>query len=246
MDQDALIQRQYYAATAAAYDDMHVAAQDEHMFALHLLSAYINFHRIRSVLDVGAGTGRTILSLRERHPDLIVRGVEPVQELREQAHQKGVSREDLLDGDAYALPFADNSFDLVCEFAVLHHVKEPRRMIAEMTRVAGRMIAVSDCNFMAGGSLGLRLLKYGLFVSGLWRAADLIKTKGKGYTISEEDGLAYSYSVFESLPQIKADWRNIRLTATRGQQGSRLSQMLTADQFLVVGYDKASAPSAVR
>ena len=41
-----------------------------------------------------------------------------------------------------ALAFPDRSFDLVCEFAVLHHVARPGTVIDEMNRVASRMIAI--------------------------------------------------------------------------------------------------------
>jgi ubiquinone/menaquinone biosynthesis C-methylase UbiE len=49
-------------------------------------------------------------------------------------------------GDVYALPFADNSFDIVtCRFA-FHHMQEPARALAEMQRVCrvGGRIALCD------------------------------------------------------------------------------------------------------
>ncbi len=49
-------------------------------------------------------------------------------------------------GDVYALPFADNSFDIVtCRFA-FHHLREPARALAEMARVCrvGGRIALCD------------------------------------------------------------------------------------------------------
>jgi hypothetical protein len=49
---------------------------------------------------------------------------------------------------------------------------------------------------------------------GLWGVADLIKTRGKGYTTSEGDGLAYSYSVFDSIPTVKKKFHNIYLMNT--------------------------------
>jgi len=36
----------------------------------------------------------------------------------------------------------------------------------------------------------------------IWSVADFVKTRGKGYTLSEGDGLAYSYSVFNNFKQI--------------------------------------------
>ena len=102
------IQRQYYADTAPMYDDMHLHKDQEHILALHLLAGYIECFQIRSVLDIGAGTGRTVMWLKNRFPDLMVKGIEPVKALREQGYEKGISPDDLLDGDAYHLAFADN------------------------------------------------------------------------------------------------------------------------------------------
>lgn len=39
--------------------------------------------------------------------------------------------------DAQALPFEDNTFDLVLAFDVMHHVQEPQRMAQELMRVSG-------------------------------------------------------------------------------------------------------------
>ncbi|MDJ0674827.1 MAG: class I SAM-dependent methyltransferase [Calothrix sp. MO_167.B42] len=229
------IQRQYYAQTAELYDDMHICKEQEHILALHLLAAYIEFHQIHSILDVGAGTGRTMLWLKNRFPDLIIKGIEPVAALREQAHYKGLSPNDLLDGDAYQLPFDDGSFDLVCEFAVLHHVREPEKVIREMSRVASKMICISDCNFMGQGAVPLRLLKFVIFSLGLWRIADWFKTKGKGYTISEGDGLAYSYSIYQSLPTLRQYWQELRLISTGGDSDRKIGQIISAAHLLVIG-----------
>ena len=176
MEQEVNIQRRYYQETALQYDEMHMR-DEEHNFALHLMAGYIKFHKIRSVLDVGGGTGRTVTWLKEQFPDLIVRGVEPVKELREQGYAKGVLPEELIDGDGNNLPFEDNSFDLVREFAVLHHVKEPERVIVEMSRVASKMICISDCNFMGQGSPPIRVIKYFIFSLGLWKVANWFKQK---------------------------------------------------------------------
>lgn len=238
MTKEIEIQRQYYAQTANCYDEMHLEKDQEHVLALHLLAGYIEFYQIRSVLDVGAGTGRTVLWLKNRFPHLIVKGIEPVAALREHGYQKGIAPEDLIDGDAYQLPFPENSFDLVCEFAVLHHVKEPQKMIREMSRVSSQMICISDCNFMGQGSLPLRFLKYSIFSLGLWSVADWIKTKGKGYTLSEDDGLAYSYSVYQSLKTLHQKWKNLRITSTGGTSDTRFSPIISAGQLLLIARNK--------
>lgn len=237
MNREVEIQRYYYDQTARSYDEMHLVRDRQHILALHLLASYIEFYQIRSVLDVGGGTGRAVLWLKNRFPDLVVRGIEPVTTLREQGYEKGIAREDLIDGDAYQLPFPDNSFDLVCEFAVLHHVKKPEKMIQEMSRVASKMICISDCNFIGQGPLSIRLLKYTIFTLGLWSVANWIKTKGKRYTISEGDGLAYSYSVYQSFRTINKYWKNLRITSTAGTSNTLFGTIISAEQLLLIASD---------
>lgn len=205
-------QRAYYEETAAGYDTAHV--EREHIVALHLLAEYIELANVRSVLDVGAGTGRAMRFLKSRFPELTIKGIEPVQALRIRGHAQGIPIEDLIEGDGANLPFANRSFDLVCEFAVLHHVRRPETVVAEMSRVANKMLAISDANFMGQGPSWLRRLKLMIWKSGLWRIADLIKTRGKGYTYSDGDGIAYSYSVFQNLSQIRKSWSDVSIIAT--------------------------------
>lgn len=208
--------------------------EPEHLLALHLLTAFIERYDIRSILDVGAGTGRAMGWLKQRYPDLIVKGVEPVQQLRDKAYAKGISPNDLVVGDGYALPFEPHSFDLVCEFAVLHHVEQPNRVVAEMSRVASRMVCISDCNFMGQGPNWVRLLKCLIYVAGLWPTANWIKTRGKGYTYSEGDGIAYSYSAFQSLKVLRRHWKDIRLISTSASIDWQWLTMLSAAHVLVI------------
>jgi len=209
------IQRRYYAETANQYDSMHLEQNDEHFFALSFLVGVIDYLGIRSILDIGSGTGRALQYIKKLRPDLRVIGVEPVLELREMGYAKGLSQADLVDGDATRLGFADGDFDLVCEFGVLHHIKEPSLAVAEMLRVARKAIFVSDSNNFGQGSRVARSVKQLINLVGLWKLADLIKTKGKGYSISEGDGLAYSYSVFNNYSQIRDRCKTVHLLNTR-------------------------------
>jgi len=104
------------------------------------LVGLLDFLQIQSVLDVGAGTGRTLVYLREKRPALRVFGIEPVPAQRMQAYSKGISDQVLLAGDATAIQFGDGEFDLVCEFGVLHHIRDHRRAVAEMLRVAKKAV----------------------------------------------------------------------------------------------------------
>ena len=238
--QEVEIQRQYYENTAHLYDEMHLAKDQEHILALHLLAGYIEFYQIRSVLDIGAGTGRTVQWLQTRYPGLVVKGIDsssaPPARIPEGHITERFARRRHLRSR-----FADNSFDLVCEFAVLHHLREPDRAIREMSRVAKKMLCISDCNFMGQGSLPARLIKLIIFALGLWPVANWIKTKSKGYTISNGDGLAYSYSVFQSFATLQQFWSTLRTTSTEGDTDRRCGQIITAGQLLVVGLEKTGS-----
>ena len=52
-----LTQRSYYAETAGNYDEMHLSPDDEHYVSLSYISAFVRQLGVRTVLDVGCGTG---------------------------------------------------------------------------------------------------------------------------------------------------------------------------------------------
>ena len=208
------IQRRYYAETANQYDSMHVDENDEHFFALSFMVSAIDYLGIHSILDIGSGTGRAVQYLKKLRPELRVVGIEPVRELREIGYSKGLSEDELMDGDATNLNFNSADFEMVCEFGILHHLKKPDLAVAEMLRVSSKAIFISDSNNFGQGSIVARSIKQVLNSLGLWKLADLIKTRGKGYTISEGDGLAYSYSVFNNYKQIRDQCRNVHLLNT--------------------------------
>lgn len=207
-------QRRYYAETAHEYDAMHVNADDEHFLALSFMVGVLDHFQIRSILDVGAGTGRALRYIKSRRPDIRIAGIEPVKEMREIGYAQGLSRQELMEGDATRLEFDASEFDLVCEFGVLHHVRKSEQVVSEMLRVAGKAILISDSNNFGHGSPQARALKRAINWLGLWKLADWVKTGGKGYTLSTGDGLAYSYSVFNDYRQIRRHCGSIHLLNT--------------------------------
>jgi ubiquinone/menaquinone biosynthesis C-methylase UbiE len=213
-DREVEIQRQYYRETAHRYNEMHVDEKDEHSFALSFLIGAIEYLEARSILDIGSGTGRALLYLKQRRPDLQVIGIEPVEELREIGYASGLCRADLVAGDATNLHFDDNQFDIVCEFGVLHHIKMPHEAIGEMLRVAGKAVFISDSNNFGQGSRLARCIKQALNSLGIWKGVDFLKTRGKSFTLSAGDGLAYSYSVFTNYNQVKASCKSVHILNT--------------------------------
>jgi ubiquinone/menaquinone biosynthesis C-methylase UbiE len=144
----------------------------------------------------------------------------------------------LLQGSGYQLPFEDEAFDAVFECGVLHHVADPGRVVAEMIRVAKRAVFLSDSNRFGQGSHSARLLKLALYQCGLWPAARYLQTKGKMYTLSQGDGLAYSYSVFDSYHQLAAGTQQIWLLPTVEQSNRRswVHPLLTSTHVLLCAF----------
>ena len=212
-------QRRYYTATAGAYSGKHNAEGDDHDRALRLLFAWAPMLGVRTVLDIGAGTGRVH---RAAPPSVDVTGIEPVAALRLHGHNTGIPADRLLDGDATALAFPDNSFDLVSECGVLHHIADDERAVDEMCRVARMGVFISDSNNYGQGTAPVRLAKRALRRAGLWPLADFIKNGGKRYFISEGDGLAYSYSVFDSLPRIRLKFPNVHFLGVKADSANLL------------------------
>jgi len=210
------IQRTYYKKTADQYEKLHNADEtDEHYFGLACLAGLTNYLKIESILDLGSGTGRSVKYLKKICPKIKIIGIEPVKELREVAYSQGVSKEELIDGDATKLNFRNSEFDLVCEFGTLHHIKNNKLVVDEMLRVSKKAIFISDNNNLGEGSKVKRSIKQILYALRLWKLVNFIKTKGKGYTLSEGDGLAYSYSVFRNYRQIKSSCKSVHIINTK-------------------------------
>lgn len=224
------IQRKYYTETAARYEEMHGQEAAGDPFHNEFVLATLRMLSIRSVLDVGTASGRTLRILKTAIPELFICGIEPVAALLDEAVSAGNAESGtLLQGKGDALPFADKSFDAVCEFAILHHVAEPHVIVGEMLRVARKAVIISDSNRFGQGPMWTRFLKLILYKIGLWGAFNYLRTSGKKYQITEGDGLAYSYSVYDNFDQIAA-WadRVLIVTADKTRPASWMHPLLTS------------------
>jgi ubiquinone/menaquinone biosynthesis C-methylase UbiE len=204
-------QRKFYDDTSSQYDVIHSHDTDEHGWAFGYMSSMLGQLAVTSVLDVGSGTGFALLKLRQRHPEIHSIGIEPSAAQRRAGHQKGLSEADLIEGDATALPFSDQSFDLVCEFGALHHMPSPDLALVEMLRVARKAIFICDTNNFGQGGPAVRFVKQTLNSLGLWPLANWLKTFGKGYAFAEGDGIFYPYSVFSNYKLIRTRCREVHV-----------------------------------
>ena len=224
--------RNYYRETAKRYDALHLGADPEHDAALSWLIGLVEAYSIQFVLDVGAGTGRTVQYLKRQQPRLHVIGLEPVQELREIGFKKGLLESELVAGEGANIPFGENEFDLTCAFAVLHHVKRPQEVIREMLRCSAKGIFISDSNNFGQGGAAVRFLKRLARRTRTWPIINWINTKGRGYHSSPEDGISYSYSVFDSIPEIRKSCRSVYFLGTSDSDGNLLN---SASHVAVLG-----------
>ena len=229
------IQRNYYTQSAARYEEMHQhegAGDPAHM---DFIISMLRMLQARTVLDVGTASGRALRTLKTALPELFLCGIEPVAALLEEGVGYGNADSGaLIQGKGDALPFADNSFDVVCEFAVLHHVADPATVVSEMMRVARKAVILSDSNRFGQGRTLLRFVKLALWKTGLWRTFNYLRTSGKGYIITQGDGLSYSYSVYDSFDQL-ARWadRVILIPAEITKPASWLHPLLTSGSVIV-------------
>jgi ubiquinone/menaquinone biosynthesis C-methylase UbiE len=92
------------------------------------------------VLDLGAGTAQIPIELACRSSHFHITAVDAAESMLEIARDNvaatGLSQRILLVlGDAKELPFGDESFPVVISNSILHHIPEPRDVIAEAIRV---------------------------------------------------------------------------------------------------------------
>ena len=224
------IQRQYYSDTAQRYESMHAHEGAGDAFSAKLLQAVVRLVDAQSVLDVGTATGLSLRLLKDALPHVSVCGIEPVRELIKRAAANGhAAPGPIIQARGEALPFSDASFDVVCEFAILHHVPDPGAVVKEMLRVARKAVFISDSNRFGQGSRIHRIVKLLLFKARLWGLVDYLRSFGKGFLFSEGDGVFYSYSVYDSFQEI-ARWADRLILIPNGDQNvkSWLHPLLTS------------------
>jgi ubiquinone/menaquinone biosynthesis C-methylase UbiE len=135
-----------FSAQAAAFEDAHhnqlFTTDASWLFdSLGLVGAEL-------LLDVAAGTGHAARQLAPRVRAAVALDVTPAMlgAGKAAAEREGVENVAFMRGDASALPFLDDSFDVVVTRFALHHVERPYDVLAEIVRCArpGGQIVVAD------------------------------------------------------------------------------------------------------
>ncbi|TDD24856.1 methyltransferase domain-containing protein [Actinomadura sp. KC06] len=103
-----------------------------------------------SVLDVGCGPGTITAGLAERVAPGRVVATDSAQTVLDEARRNAaLANVESAVADVHALPYADDTFDVVHAHQVLQHVADPVQALREMRRVArpGGIVAARDADF---------------------------------------------------------------------------------------------------
>jgi ubiquinone/menaquinone biosynthesis C-methylase UbiE len=105
------------------------------------------------VLDVAGGTGQTGRRLaRDGGTAVILDMTDPMLAAgMASVREEGAGGVVFVRGDASALPFPDGEFDVVVSRFALHHVQDPRAVVAEMARVCRAEGSVALVDMISGG-----------------------------------------------------------------------------------------------
>jgi ubiquinone/menaquinone biosynthesis C-methylase UbiE len=102
------------------------------------------------ILDVGCGPGSITIDFAKHVPHGHVTGIEyvpePLDGARKLAASENITNVSFQVGDIHAIPFPDDTFDIVHAHQVLQHIADPVRALQEMRRVVkqGGIVAVRE------------------------------------------------------------------------------------------------------
>jgi ubiquinone/menaquinone biosynthesis C-methylase UbiE len=102
---------------------------------MNVVSSHVNDRRVKTILDLGCGTGRFTEALRVCF-DADVIGIDPSEKMLAHARNKSPDRGIRYEhGRAESIPLPDNSVDLIFMSMIFHHLEHPLLAAGECRRV---------------------------------------------------------------------------------------------------------------
>jgi SAM-dependent methyltransferase len=203
---------------ATAYDEWFKTRQNKAVWSLEiqLMLDMLRPLKRESVLDIGCGTGASLLPLIEM--DLDVTGLDPSPYMLDIAYKNVKNRVNLYRGFAEDLPFEDNSFNYACLFTSLEFVDNPKKALEEASRVAKDRIFIGVLNRYALKGIERRLK--GIFT-------ETIYNKAQFFSIWELKQL-----IRTTLGDVPLSWRTVcQLPSGPGKFTSRIEKSKLVQRF---------------
>jgi ubiquinone/menaquinone biosynthesis C-methylase UbiE len=119
---------------AAHYDAARAMPEESLALWMEKLRGIVPVSVVKSILDLGGGTGRFAGGLQKTYGCPIT-VLDPSEEMLEQAKARGLANTDWVCGSAEKLPFADSLFGLVWMSQVFHHLENRGAAFREIHRV---------------------------------------------------------------------------------------------------------------
>jgi SAM-dependent methyltransferase len=137
-----LRQREYWAADLGHREYNHPVVQSFSAQRVRYIAQFLDLRTVKNALDVGCGNGFSTDAMSHYIPDIW--GIDRSGYMLSR-HPMRMSGHLSL-GDALSLPFADNSFDLVYGWEILHHLSDPGPAVIEIARVSRRYVLLAEPN----------------------------------------------------------------------------------------------------
>ncbi len=138
---------QYFSANAKAWSEIRGMHVDQDQVNAALLAS-ISDGRVRSLLDIGTGTGEMLALFADRisHGEGVDLSRDMLSVARNNLERAGHAHCHVRQGDLYSLPFPDNMFDVVVVHQVLHFVDDITGAVTEAARVlkSGGTLLIAD------------------------------------------------------------------------------------------------------
>ena len=153
--------------------------------------------RTFSVLDVGCGSGELLRMIAEfaeatgRNAHLLGLDLNSISSEVTSSRSKEFTAIASVQGDAFALPFGDDSIDYAISSLFFHHLKDEQivDVLKEMSRIARRGIVVIDLHRDPAAYVGYKIFCFAFRISELVRHDGLLSIT-KGFRVEEMKGLA--------------------------------------------------------
>lgn len=160
------------------------------------------------LLDVGCGTGALLEKIRNQFPESDLNGVDLSSGMLNAARSRNILNVILKEGDSEALPYDDDSFDVVTCCSSFHHYPDPDKAMDEFHRVLrprGHII-ICDMHLPTAARLFANSVLFPLQKKG-----DVhVYTKTEIYCLLKRHRFVYprvdEISAFEWLATAQAEW----------------------------------------